>query len=102
MASLLFLFSMGSFIAAFAVAFVCFVLGFGYLFAATVDGRREQLPAHAKFNPLNVLLYPYTLTENGRKLRSRGLKFLAVFFAICLVVVTFGAMTEIAQSVLGR
>ena len=99
MTNLLFLFSMGSFIAAFAVAFVCFVLGFGYLFAATVDGRREQLPAHAKFNPLNVLLYPYTLTENGRKLRSRGLKFLAVFFAICLVVVTFGAMTEIAQSV---
>jgi hypothetical protein len=93
---------MVSVITAFVVAFICFILGLIYLLAATNGGRREQLPSHAKFNPLNVLLYPYTLTEKGRKLRSWGLRFLAIFFAISLAMIILGLATDIIRSAFAR
>jgi hypothetical protein len=85
-----------------ALTFICFLTAVYLLISAAGHGRRDELPTHARFNPLNVILYPATLDERGQQLRKHGLRFLKIFVIAVIFSGIAGVIIELAQVVLDR
>jgi hypothetical protein len=79
---------------------VCCLIGLISWFGVIVNSLRVlantkpgAFHGWAKFNTLNVVLYPDRLTENGRRLRVKAGYWLLTFICSCLtgVLIGFGA-----------
>jgi hypothetical protein len=68
-----------------------------FLAGAAGTGDRDLIPRHLRFNPLNVILYPSSLTEDGVKLRNKGLKCLRLFVTLVVVGLVVGKAFEFAM-----